>query len=86
MVRKVVLEKSENRLQCIPIFLSHMPTRDVSKFNPSQLEQRHRSRIEIKIPCLAIMVYVGYCLFSSCGILTSNRELYEVLVVVWDSI
>ena len=46
---------------------------------PWHVEHSHRSRLELLIPCLSIMVYVGYCLFSSCGILTSSREVLRSL-------
>ena len=59
MVRKVVLVNYDTRLQIFPlIFLNHVPTWDVSMFYHSQVEQTHRSRIEIKIPCHDIIVYV----------------------------
>ena len=76
MVREVVLVKNETRLQSMPfILLNHVPTWDVSKFYHWKVEHPHRSRLELGISCLAIMVYVGYCLFSSRGILTSIREV-----------
>ena len=79
MVRKVVLVKYETILQSMPfIFFNHVPTWDVSKFYHWQVEQPHQSRIEIWIPCIAVMVYIGYCLFSSCGIPISIGEVYEV--------
>ena len=61
------------------IFLNHVPTWYVSKFYPWQIEQPHQSRIEHWIPCLAIMVYVVYCLFSSYGIPTRIREFLRSL-------
>ena len=78
MVREVVLVKYETRIQ----FLNHAPTWSVSKFYHWQVEQPHRSRIELQIPCLAIMVYVGYCLFSSYVIHISIREVFVIKVVV----
>ena len=79
MVREVVLVKNETRLQSMPfIFLNHVPTWDVYKFYDWEVEQTHRSRIELQIPCLAIMVNVDYCLFSTYGIPIRIREVYEV--------
>ena len=80
MVRKLVLVEYEIRIQSIPfIFLNLVPTWDASKFYHSQVEHPHRNRLELKIPFLATMVYVSYCLFSSYGILTSIREVLRSL-------
>ena len=76
MVKEVVVVMNETRSQSMPfIFLNHVPTRDVSKFYHLQLEHPHQSGLELQISCLATMVYVIYCLFSSCGLLTSIREV-----------
>ena len=76
IVREVVLVNYETRLQRMPFkFLDHVPTWDVSMFYHWKVEHPHRSRLELQIPCLAIMVYVVYSPFSSCGILTSIREV-----------
>ena len=76
MVREVVLSKYETRLQSLPIiFPNHVTTWDVSKFFHWQLDNPHRNRLELRIPCLYTMVYVGYCLFSSYGMPTSTKEV-----------
>ena len=56
-----------------------MPTWNVSKFYYRQVEQPHRSWIKLCIPFLDFMVYVGYCLFSLCGIPISIREVLSSL-------
>ena len=76
MVREVDLIMNEPIIQNTPfIFLNHLLTLDVSKFFHWTVEHPHRSRLDLRIPYLAIMVYVSYFLFSSYGILTSNREV-----------
>ena len=52
-----------------------MPTWDVSLFYPWQVENSHRHSLELWIPHLASVVYVGYCLFSSCGVHASVGEV-----------
>ena len=47
---------------------------------PWQIEHPHRSRLELRIPCLAIIVNISYSLFSSCGILTSIIDVLSSLV------
>ena len=76
---RVVLVKYETGIQSMPfLFLNHVPIWDASKFYHWQVEQPHRGRIERRMPCLAIMVYVVYCPFLSYGIPISIREVYEV--------
>ena len=76
MVRELVLVKNDTRLQSMPfIFLNHVSIWDVSKFYHWEVGHPHRSRLKLRIPCLTIMVYVGYCLLTSCAILTSIREV-----------
>ena len=60
------------------ILLKKFPTGDVSMFYHWQVEEPHQIRIELWIPYLGIMVYVGYCLFSSYGIHISIRGVYGV--------
>ena len=60
MVREVFLVKNDTRLQSMPfIFLNRVATWDVSKLYYWQVEHPHRSRLELRIPFLAIMFYVG---------------------------
>ena len=40
-----------------------------------QVEHPHLSRLEHRIPFLALMVYIGYFLFSLHGITISIREI-----------
>ena len=76
MVREVVLAMNETRIKSMPfIFLNHMPTWDMDKFYHWQVEHPHRSRLELRIPCFATMVYVGYFLASSCEIPIRIREV-----------
>ena len=71
MVREVVLLKNKTRLQSIPlIFLAYMGCVYVL---PLASRTPSSAWLELRIPCLGIMVYIGYCLFSSCGILTRIR-------------
>ena len=65
VVKEVVLVNNETRLQSMPfIFFNRVPKWDVSKFYHWQVEHPHRSRLELRIPFIATMVYVDYCLFS----------------------
>ena len=56
-----------------------MHTWDVPKLYHLQVEHPLQSRLELLIPCLAIMVYVVYRLFSSYGIPISIREILQIL-------
>ena len=47
----------------------------MSYFYPWKVEHPHQSMLVLRIPCLAIMVYVYYCLFSSYWVPTSIREV-----------
>ena len=77
MVRLVARVMYETILQSMPfIFFNHVPTWDVSKFYHWQVEHPYLSRLELWIKCFASIVYVAYCLFSSCGIPTSIREVF----------
>ena len=80
MVREVALVKSESRVQrnfsySLTMCLYGMSlSSTIGKWNTL-----HRSRLELWIPCFDNMVYVGYCLFSSYGILNSIREVLRSL-------
>ena len=73
---EVVLVEYDTRLQSTPfIFFKHVTTLDVSYFYPWQVDHPHQSGLKLWIPCFDNMVYVDYCLFSSCQILTRIREV-----------
>ena len=76
MVRGVFLVKYETRLQSMLFkFLKHLPTWDVYKFYNLKVEHPHWSRLELRIPCLSIDVYVSNSLCLSFGIPTSINEV-----------
>ena len=80
IVRGVVLIKDEIRVHINPSYSLTMclhgmcPSSTIVKQNTL-----HRSRLQVLIPCLATIVYVGYCLFSLYGIPTSIGEVLSSL-------
>ena len=68
------------------LFLNHVPTWDVSKFYNWQVEQPRRNRIELWIPCLDIIVYIGFVYSHHMEYLLAFEEFMEFRWLVWTNL